>query len=173
MAEVRALSSEEARRRVPELAVILLECVEGGASVSFMPDLNQAEAERFYHGCVDKLAQGNRALLGAFDEGRLVGTVQVVFDMPPNQPHRGEIAKLLVRPGARGQGLAKSLMKEAERIALENGKSLLVLDTVTGSPADALYESLGWTRLGSIPNFALYPNGEFCAATYFYKHLGV
>jgi GNAT superfamily N-acetyltransferase len=97
--------------------------------------------------------------------------VQVFLATPPNQPHRGDIAKLLVRQSARGQGIAARLMQSAEEHALAAGKSLLVLDTVTGGVAERLYERLGWTRVGVIPNYALFPDGRWCDTTIFYKSL--
>ena len=118
-------------------------------------------------------SSGRRVLLAAFDDGELVGTVQVDLATPPNQPHRGDIAKLLVRRSARRRGIAAQLMEAAEREALAEGKTLLVLDTVTGDAAERLYERLGWTRVGVIPNYALYPDGRPCATTVFYKQLGV
>jgi GNAT superfamily N-acetyltransferase len=110
-------------------------------------------------------------LLAAFDDGDVVGTVQVNLATPPNQPHRADIAKLLVRRSARRRGVAAQLMEAAEREALAEGKTLLVLDTVTGDAAERLYERLGWTRVGVIPNYALYPDGRPCATTLFYKQL--
>jgi ribosomal protein S18 acetylase RimI-like enzyme len=111
-------------------------------------------------------------ILGAFADGELVGTVQVVAAWPPNQPHRADIAKLLVHRKARRRGIAELLMAEAEREALAAGKTLLVLDTVTGDAAERLYERLGYARVGVIPNYALYPDGRPCATTFFYKQLG-
>ena len=108
-------------------------------------------------------------ILAAFDGGELVGTVQVVLAVPPNQPHRGDIAKLLVRRSARRRGIAEQLMDGAEREARAEGKTLLVLDTVTGDAAERLYTRLGWQRVGVIPNYALYPDGRFCDTTVFWK----
>jgi GNAT superfamily N-acetyltransferase len=110
-----------------------------------------------------------RLLLAAFDGGRVVGTVQVILALPPNQPHRGEIAKLLVHRSARRRGVARLLMERAESEASAEGKTLLVLDTVTGDPAERLYERLGWTRVGVIPGYALYPDGRPCDTTVFWK----
>jgi ribosomal protein S18 acetylase RimI-like enzyme len=108
-------------------------------------------------------------ILGAFSEGRLVGTVQVIVALPPNQPHRGEIAKLLVHSSARRRGVAERLMGAAEAEARAEGKTLLVLDAVTGDDAARLYARLGWTTVGVIPNYALYPDGKPCDTTYFWK----
>jgi GNAT superfamily N-acetyltransferase len=170
---IRRLTPEEAAGRIPELSAILLDCVEGGASVSFMSPLAPERADAFWQGVADEVAAGHRALLAAEDAatGELVGTVQVILHLPENQPHRGEIAKMLVHRAARGQGLASRLMQAASESARESGKTLLVLDTVTGSTAERLYERLGWTRLGVVPGFALMPDGEPCDATFFYKSL--
>jgi ribosomal protein S18 acetylase RimI-like enzyme len=115
--------------------------------------------------------EGRRLVLAAFADGELVGTVQVVLALPPNQPHRGEIAKLLVRRSARRRGIAERLMDCAEQEARAEGKTLLVLDTVTGDAAERLYMRLGWTRVGEIPNYALYPDGRPCSTTFFWKAL--
>ena len=114
---------------------------------------------------------GRRVVLAAYEGGELVGTVQVILALPPNQPHRGEIAKLLVRRSARGRGIAKRLMKRAEEEARAEGKTLLVLDTVTGDPAESLYAGMGWTKVGVIPGYALYPDGRPCDTTVFFKSL--
>jgi GNAT superfamily N-acetyltransferase len=112
---------------------------------------------------------GRRLILAAFADGELVGTVQVILALPPNQPHRGEIAKLLVHRSARRRGIAALLMEHAEAEARAEGKTLLVLDTVTGDDAERLYTRLGWTRVGVIPNYALYPDGRPCDTTVFWK----
>ena len=107
----------------------------------------------------------------AFDDGRLVGTVQVVLSLPPNQPHRGEITKLLVHRSARRRGVAELLMERADDEARAEGKTLLVLDAVTGGDAERLYARIGWTKVGVIKDFALFPDGRFCDTTFFYKAL--
>jgi GNAT superfamily N-acetyltransferase len=104
--------------------------------------------------------------------GEIVGTVQVVFAVPENQPHRGDVAKMLVRRSARRQGLGARLMGVAEEAALAAGRTVLVLDTVTGSDAERLYQRLGWTRVGVVPDYALWPDGRLCDTTFFYKRLG-
>lgn len=170
---VRVLPAEEAAARIPELSAILLDCVEGGASVSFMAPLTREKADAFWRGVADGVAAGDRLLLVAEDpaSGAIVGTVQVVMDLPENQPHRAEIVKMLVHSTARRRGLGATLMRAAADAARAAGKTLLVLDTVTGSDADRLYERLGWTRLGVVPNYALMPDGSPCDATIFYKTL--
>jgi GNAT superfamily N-acetyltransferase len=157
--------------QVGALARILVDCVEGGASVSFMPPLGVGEAEAFFRGVAEGVRLGERILLGAFVRDELVGTAQVVLKMPPNQPHRGDVAKLLVMRSARGMGVARALMLAVEREALAAGKTLLVLDTVTGGVAEGLYSRMGWVRVGEIPDYALMPDGELTATTIFYKRL--
>jgi ribosomal protein S18 acetylase RimI-like enzyme len=169
--EVRRLDTAEARAHVRALAAVLADCVEGGASVSYMSPFSEEDARVAFEDVARDVEEGRRVLLAAFDDGDVVGTVQVDLATPPNQPHRGDIAKLLVRRSARRRGVAAELMQAAEREALAEGKTLLVLDTVTGDAAERLYERLGWTRVGVIPNYALYPDGRPCATTLFYKQL--
>ena len=169
--EIRRLDAAQARAELDELAAVLVDCVDGGASVSYMAPFSQADARDAFGGFVDEVAKGRRLLLAAYDAGRLVGTVQVILALPPNQPHRGEIAKLLVHRAARKRGIASRLMEAAEVEARAEGKTLLVLDTVTGDPAERLYERLGWTKVGVIPGYALYPDGRPCATTVFWKEI--
>jgi GNAT superfamily N-acetyltransferase len=157
---------------VSQLAALLIDCVEGGASVSFMHPLGESEARAFWQRVADGVHRGERALLVAEDSaGTIVGTVQLVMDLPANQPHRADVAKMLVHRRARRQGLAERLMRAAEATARECGRSLLVLDTVTGGDAERLYTRLRWQRVGSIPDYALWPRGGFCATTFFYRAL--
>src|SRR5207244_2794536 len=151
------------------LAAVLADCVEGGASVSYMAPFSHEDARAAFEGFAAEVEHGRRVLLAAFADGVLVGTVQVIFAWPPNQPHRGEIAKLLVRRSARRRGIAQMLMERAEAEALAEGKTLLVLDTVTGDGAERLYERIGFTRVGVIPGYALYPDGSPCATTIFWQ----
>jgi GNAT superfamily N-acetyltransferase len=169
---IRRLGPAELRAHLDGLAAVLLDCVEGGASVSYMAPFTHEDAREAFAGFAADVEHGGRLLLAAFENGDVVGTVQVVYAWPPNQPHRADIAKLLVRRSARGRGIAQQLMAQAEREALAEGKTLLVLDTVTGDPAERLYEKLGWNRVGVIPNYALYPDGRPCATTVFWKALG-
>jgi GNAT superfamily N-acetyltransferase len=169
--DVRELTAAEGRRHIEGLAEVLLDCVAGGASVSFMASLTRLEAEAFFEKVCEGVEGGDRILLGAFVESRLVGTVQVLIAMPPNQPHRGEIAKLLVCRSARGRGVGAGLMERAEEVARREGKTLLVLDTSTGGDAERLYARLGWTKAGAIPGYALLPDGEACGTTIFWKGL--
>ena len=168
---VRSLSAREARGSVPALSEILIDCVEGGASVGFMAPLTRERSDAFWRGVAEGVAAGERALLVAEERagGGIVGTVQVVLAQPENQPHRADIAKMLVLRSARGQGLGTALMRAAEDAARAAGKSLLVLDTCAGSDAERLYGRLGWTRVGLVPGYALYPDGRPGGATFFYK----
>jgi GNAT superfamily N-acetyltransferase len=159
--------------QVEELADILIDCVEGGASVSFMLPLSRERAVAFWRRVAEGVAAGHRALIVAEDARGLCGTVQLVFDLPENQPHRADLAKMLVRRRSRRQGLGAALMRAAEAAARDCGKTLLVLDTVTGSDAARLYERLGWVRVGDIPDYALFPQGGFCGTTVYYRELGV
>ena len=169
--EVRRLVSGELPEHIDALAAVLADCVEGGASVSYMAPFSHEDARAVFEELARDVEQGRRVLIAAFAGGEIVGTVQINLATPPNQPHRGDIAKLLVRRSARRRGIAAQLMEAAEREALGEGKTLLVLDTVTGDDAERLYERLGWTRVGVIPNYALYPDGTPCATTVFYKEL--
>jgi len=167
--EIRRLDGPGVRDELDGLAEVLQDCVAGGASVSYMAPFSHDDARAVFEAWAAEIEQGGRLLVAAFDAGRLVGTVQVVLSTPPNQPHRGEIAKLLVHRAARGRGIAQLLMDRAEAEARAEGRSLLVLDTVTGDAAERLYERLGWTRVGVIPNYALYPDGRPCDTTVFWK----
>jgi GNAT superfamily N-acetyltransferase len=169
---VRRVGASEATACVEALADVLIDCVEGGASVSFMLPLSRERAVAFWRGVADGVARGERVLLVAEDgEGRIIGTVQLIMATPDNQPHRGDIAKMLVHRKARGRGVARRLMAAIEDEARKEGRTVLLLDTVTGSAAERLYERAGWQRVGVVPKYALMPTGEFCATTFFFKHL--
>lgn len=167
---VRPLGADEARARIGELARVLAECVDAGASVSFMLPLARATADGFWRKVADGVARGERTLIVAEDGDGIAGTVQLVTDLPENQPHRAEIAKLLVRPGARRAGLGERLMRAAEDAARAQGKTVLVLDTASAA-AERLYARLGWQRVGVVPDYALLPDGRPCATTFFYKRV--
>lgn len=158
---------------VEGLADVLIDCVEGGASVSFMAPLPRDEAVTYWRSVLDSASRGERILLVAEDgeNRRIVGTVQVVLAMPENQPHRADIAKLLVHRSARCRGLGAALMRAAEDAARAAGKTLLVLDTATGGDAERLYTRLGWKLCGVIPGYALLPHGGLCGTTMFYREL--
>ena len=157
--------------QVTQLADLLIDCVEGGASVSFMHPVSQAKAEAFWQRVADDVSRGARALLVAKDQHGIVGTVQLVLEQPENQPHRAEVSKMLVHRRARRQGLGAALMRAAERTASECGKSLLVLDTASNDAA-RLYTRLGWQPCGEIPGFALLPQGGLCSTSLFYRTIG-
>jgi len=157
--------------QIEALADVLINCVEGGASVSFMLPLTRERALVFWRRVAADVEAGRRALLIAEDAGGICGTVQLVFDLPENQPHRGDLAKMLVHHRARRKGLGEALMRAAEATAVDCGKTLLVLDAVTGGDAARLYERLGWVKVGDVPNFALYPEGGYCSTTYYYRDL--
>ncbi len=156
---------------IEQLADVLMDCVEGGASVSFMKPFTRERALAFWQRVADDVAAGKRALIVAEDAEGICGTVQIIFDLPENQPHRADLAKMLVHRRARRQGVGERLMRAAEDAASSEGKTLLVLDAVTGGDAARLYERLGWVRVGDVPNFALYPDGGFCSTTYYYREL--
>ena len=169
---LRTLSRDDILEHLPELTDILVSCVNGGASVSFMLPFSPETATAFWLRMAQSVAAGERIVLAAADaQQRLVGTVQLITDQPENQPHRADVAKLLVHQNARRQGLANALMTRLEAIAREQGKSVLVLDTATGSGAENFYVQCGWEKAGEIPRYALMPDGELTATSLFYKFL--
>lgn len=166
---IEAVGAERARALIPALANVLIDCVERGASVSFMSPLTRAKAEAFWSEVAASVGRGERMLLVAATDDQVVGTVQVVNAGPENQPHRADIAKMLVHSRARRCGIGAALMGAAEAVARRNGKTILVLDTVTGGDAERLYTRLGWHPVGTVPDYALFPDGRLCATTFFYK----
>jgi len=169
--EIRRLDAAEAREHLDGLAAVLVDCVDGGASVGYLAPFSQDDARRVFDGFIVEVERGRRVLLAAFTEGALVGTAQLVFAPHPNQPHRAEVARVLVHRAARRRGIAAGLMQRVESEALGAGRTLLVLDAVTGDDAERLYERLGWVKVGVIPGYALYPDGRPCDTTYFWKAL--
>ncbi len=167
---VRRLATLE-DAQIDGLADLLIDCVEGGASVSFMHPLSRERAISYWRSVARDLAAGERALLAAEDAQGLCGTVQLVLEQPENQPHRADLSKMLEHRRARRQGLGAALMRAAEATARECGKTLLVLDTANDE-AERLYERLGWVRVGVIPGYALLPRGGLCDTTVFYRNLG-
>ena len=159
-------------REIQGLSDVLIDCVEGGASVSFMLPMTRAKAETFWRNAAAGVARGERVVLSAEDETGIVGTVQIILAQPENQPHRGDLAKMLVHRRARRQGIAQRLMQAADETARAEGKTVLVLDTVTGGDAERLYQRAGWQRVGDIPHYALMPDGVPCSTTYYFKRLG-
>ncbi len=155
---------------IRELADLLVDCVAGGASVSFMSPLSFERASAFWHGVAAATARGERALLVAGDEDGILGTAQLVLNLPENQPHRADLSKMLVHRRARRRGVGAALLRAAEALARELGKSLLVLDTASPD-AERLYARLGWVRVGVVPDFALLPGGGYCDTTFFYRRL--
>ncbi len=157
--------------QIDQLSNVLIDCVQGGASISFMLPMTRDKAERFWRGVAEDVTNNDRVLLVAQNEqGDIVGTVQVVLAQPENQPHRADISKMIVHRSGRKQGIAAALMVAAEAEALREGKTLLVLDTASDD-AERVYRKLGWQECGVVPDYALLPDGELCATTYFYKRL--
>lgn len=169
MTNVRRLTSLD-ETQLEQLADVLVDCVEGGASIGFMHPLTRERALAFWRQVAAGVAAGNRVILVAEDDGGICGTVQVVFAQPENQPHRADISKMLVHRRARRRGLGEALMRAAETAALDSGKTLLVLDTASDD-ASRVYERLGWIRLGIVPRFALMPEGGFCDTIFYYRDL--
>jgi GNAT superfamily N-acetyltransferase len=172
MTTVRRLDGDAAAAAVPVLAGILLDVVEGGASVHFLWPLTRARAEEFWRAVAAKVTAGETILLVGELDGRVVGTVSVLLVTIDNQRHRFEIAKMLVHRSARRRGVAATLMRAAEAAARDAGRTVGVLDTVTGQDAERLYRREGWTEVGVIADYALTPHGELCSTTIFTKRLG-
>ncbi len=156
--------------QIDGLVDVLIDCVEGGASVSFMHPLTRERAAAFWRRVAHDVVAGERALLVAEDSCGLCGTVQLVLAQPENQPHRADLSKMLVHRRARRHGVGAGLLRAAEATARASGKTLLVLDTASGD-AERLYERLGWERVGAIPGYALLPRGGLCSTTLYYRNL--
>lgn len=157
---------------IQQLADVLIDCVDGGASVGFMSPLRRERAVAFWQKVAKGVHAGERILLIAEDAEGICGTVQLIVDQPDNQPHRADLAKMLVHRRARRNGLGAALMSAAESAAIAAGKTLLVLDTMTDSDAARLYAREGWQRAGDIPNYAQFPEGAFGSTTYYYREIG-
>jgi GNAT superfamily N-acetyltransferase len=153
------------------LADVVIDCVEGGASIGFMDPLSRPAALAFWRRVADDVERSVRALVVAEDASGIIGTVQLGLDLPENQPHRADLSKMLVHRRARRRGVGARLLHAAEQVAREHGRSLLVLDTASDS-AERLYERAGWIRVGVVPGFALMPDGAPCDTTFFYRRLG-
>jgi GNAT superfamily N-acetyltransferase len=160
----------EAASFVPGLADLLVDCVHAGASVSFMAPLAHASAEAFWAGVADGVRRGDRVLIVALDGDTVVGTVQLILAQPENQPHRADLAKMLVHPSLRRRGIGAALMEAAHASARQAGKTLLVLDTASAE-AERLYERAGWIRVGVVPDYALLPDGRPCDTVFYYRRL--
>jgi ribosomal protein S18 acetylase RimI-like enzyme len=171
MSDVRIATLSATPEMRAALSAILIEVVANGGSVSFMHPLALAEADAFWERALAAAARGERVVLGAFDGAQLVGTVTVLLDLPPNQPHRAEIAKLMTRVSHRGRGIARALMRAAEHVAHQRARTLLVLDTAEEGGASGLYEVLGFTRAGLIPDYALKPHGGLTGTIVYWKRL--
>ena len=169
---IRALTPDEIEASAEALAAVLVDCVEGGASISFMADFGLDDAIAFFRDVAAKARGDGRVLFVAEDEAGIVGTVQLVPCLIANQPHRADISKMLVHSRARRLGAGAGLLAAAEAEAARIGRTLLMLDTVTGDAGDFLYRRCGWTAFGIVPGFALYPDGRPCDATFFYKVVG-
>jgi ribosomal protein S18 acetylase RimI-like enzyme len=156
---------------IAALAELLIETVASGASVTFMHPISPERARRFWESSLAAVARGERVVLGARDQGRLVATVTLSLDMPDNQQHRAEISKLMTALAYRRRGIARALMLEAERIAAARGRILLTLDTAAEEGAAGFYERLGYSRAGMIPNYAYKPHGGLSATILYYKHI--
>ena len=172
MTDIRILDAEAARSAIPDLCEILSDGINSGASLGFMLPFTPDDAATYWREIADAVAAGSIILAVAEHEGRIVGTVQVGLASKPNQPHRGDLMKLLVHRSARGLGLSRKLMAAVEEEAARRGRTLLVLDTATGSEAEAIYPRFGWERVGVIPDYALWPQGGYCGTTLFYKRIG-
>jgi ribosomal protein S18 acetylase RimI-like enzyme len=168
--DIIVLDAAAATAAIDELADVLVDCVAGGASVSFMLPFGRDDAKTFFEKVIASIARDETVLVVAKLNGRIVGSVQLGLDMPPNQPHRGDIKKLLVHRSARNHGIGVALMLRAETEAKARGRALLVLDTA-GSEAERLYVRTGWQRVGVVPDYAMWPGGGFCDTTFFWKRL--
>ncbi len=171
-AEIISLSAPVAQPALEQLADVLVDCVEGGASVSFMSPFSRDSALGFFRKVERSVAAGDTVLLAARLDGTIVGTVQLGLDTPPNQPHRADIKKMLVHRSARGRGIGAALMAEVEQEARRHGRWLLVLDTVPGENGHRLYLRTGWTQSGIVPDYALFPDGRPCDTAFMWKRLG-
>jgi len=169
-ADIIVLDAAAAKAAIDEVSDVLVDCVEGGASVSFMLPFSREDATQYFETVIASMARGETVLVAARLDGRIVGTVQLGLDMPPNQPHRGDIKKLLVHRAARGHGIGAALMARAEAEAKARGRTLLVLDTA-GAEAERLYVRTGWQRVGVVPDYAVWPQGGFCDTVFFWKKL--
>lgn len=167
--EIKALSPSPGIRKM--LSEMLIETVAHGGSVSFMHPLPEKAADTFWSNALDAADRGERIILGAFAGDDLVGTVTLLLDLPPNQPHRAEIAKMMTRVSQRHRGIATALLREAERMAIARGRWLLVLDTAEDEGAAGLYERMGFTLTGLIPDYALKPHGGLTGTLIYWKRL--
>jgi GNAT superfamily N-acetyltransferase len=169
--EIVSLDAPVADSALDQLAAVLVDCVEGGASVSFMAPFSHDQARAFFRKVAGSVAAGDTVLLAAELNGRIVGTVQLGLDTPPNQPHRADVKKMLVHRAARGRGIGAALMAEVEQEARRRGRWLLVLDTVPNENGHRLYLRAGWTQTGLVPDYAMFPDGRLCDTAIMWKRL--
>jgi GNAT superfamily N-acetyltransferase len=169
--EISVLNAPMTDAALEQLAAVLVDCVAGGASVNFMAPFSQEQALAFFRKVADAVALGDTVLLAAKLDGKIIGTVQLGLDTPPNQPHRADIKKMLVHRAARGSGIGAALMARVEEEARRHGRWLLVLDTVPGENGYRLYRRAGWTESGIIPDYAMFPDGRLCDTAFFWKRL--
>jgi GNAT superfamily N-acetyltransferase len=172
MTTIRTLDAAETESRLPELAEILVDAIAGGASVNFLADFPRGQAVAFWRSQIQGIASKEKQLLVAEDDCRLIGTAMLMFASQPNAPHRAELGKMLVHSSRRRQGIGRRLLAAAETAARASGRTLLMLDTETGSGGDLLYRSRGWIEVGRVPDHAFRPDGRLAATTIFYKQLG-
>lgn len=168
---VRIISADDVRACRQDLAALLADCVGGGASIGFMSPFTIEEAAAWWDGICPAVEAGRTVLFAAYLGGELVGSAQLGVDMPPNQRHRGDVKKVIVHRAARRHGIGGELMATIDAEARRRGRTLLVLDTATGSDAERLYERQGWTRAGTIPDYAMWPDGRLCGTTLMWKRL--
>ena len=170
-ADISVLSAPIPDAALEQLASVLVDCVEGGASVSFMAPFTQEQGLAFFRKVANSVVAGDTVLLAAKLDGKIIGTVQLGLDTPPNQPHRADVKKMLVHRSARGRGVGADLMARVEQEARKLGRWLLVLDTVPGDNGYRLYRRAGWTESGIIPDYAMFPDGRLCDTALFWKRL--
>ena len=170
-ADISVLAAPISDAALEQLASVLVDCVEGGASVSFMAPFTQEQGLAFFRKVTNSVVAGDTVLLAAKLDGKIIGTVQLGLDTPPNQPHRADVKKMLVHRSARGRGVGADLMARVEEEARKLGRWLLVLDTVPGENGYRLYKRAGWTECGTIPNYAMFPDGRLCDTALFWKRL--
>ena len=168
---VRVLRPDELEGAVPALAEVLVDAVASGAGVSFMASISHADARAYWRGLAGPVAAGTTLLFVAETDGRIEGTVQMIRPWAPNQPHRCDLSKLLVHRRARRQGHGRALVTAFEAEARGLGISVITFDAVTGSTADRFYQTLGFTRVGDIPDYAYLPDGRLGGTAIFYKRL--
>jgi GNAT superfamily N-acetyltransferase len=168
---IRTLDPAAGTDLLPGLAALMVEAVAGGASIGFMAGFDQACALAWWRGRLAAAAQGEVQILVALDDGGIIGSVSLLPAAMPNQPHRADIAKMMVAKRTRGRGVGAALLTAVEALAVAQGRTTLVLDTISGSAAARLYERAGWEKVGDIPAYALMPDGEMAPTTFYTKRL--